>query len=208
VEIEDENQYVNPKHVYFLFCCETCRDLILYQSDFPPETFYGDQGLDEEDFFSGLSEYDDVLQQVWPQPTTLLPNVVPQAVRTCYTEALRVRHLAPNAFAGQIRRALEAVCDDLGAERGSLEKRLPQLASSNVIPPVVANIAQLLRKVGNIGAHHDARTVEFVLVDRIDEFFRTMLEYVYIAPNKLRELRKEIESSESQSPEIDNEQVH
>ncbi len=40
LEIEDEDEEINPKRLYFFFSCTTCHDLLLYQADFPPGEFY------------------------------------------------------------------------------------------------------------------------------------------------------------------------
>jgi len=56
---------------------------------------------------------------IWPDPG-VLHQAVPKAVAECYIEASRIKNLAPNAFAVQIRRALEALCDDRGAKKGIL----------------------------------------------------------------------------------------
>jgi hypothetical protein len=50
--------------------------------------------------------------------------------------AARIRHTAPNAYAVQIRRALEAVCDDRGAAGKVLADRLQNLVDRGELPTV------------------------------------------------------------------------
>ena len=104
----------------------------------------------------------------------------------------RIRALAPNAFAVQIRRALEALCEDRNADGRNLATQLGDLAKKNEIPSVLVELADTLRLVGNVGAHSGNQTVHQLQAYEIDEFFRVLIEYVYIAPNKLAAFRKRL----------------
>ena len=73
---------------YYVVVCETCNEILLYHS-FIDTT--------EEKYF-------DRADLIWPDPGVLHP-AVPKAIAATYAEAARVKNLAPNAFAVQIRRA-------------------------------------------------------------------------------------------------------
>jgi hypothetical protein len=118
-----------------------------------------------------------------------LDNSVPKNVSEIYSEAFRIKRLAPNAFAVQIRRALEALCEDRGAKTGILEKRLSTLAERGEIPTTLAAVSSVLRLIGIVGAHAAEELVKPWQVYAIDEFFRTVIEYVYVAPSKLNDFR-------------------
>ena len=107
----------------------------------------------------------------------------------CYREAKRILRIAPTAYAVQIRRSLEAICDDRGAVKGVLQKRIQDLAFKNEIPPVLAEMSEILRVLGNIGAHASEHQISVYDAKIIDEFFRSIVEYVYEAPNRIREFR-------------------
>src|SRR5436190_18661330 len=70
VEIEDEDQEINPERVYFMFTCETCKELLLYQADVPSEDLEYRHEFDEEDFFQPINlehyESSQLFQLVWP----------------------------------------------------------------------------------------------------------------------------------------------
>jgi hypothetical protein len=170
----------NVPAVYFVAECETCHELLVYLAEayIPEDNMFPDAGL------------------IWPDPG-LLGRGVPDVVKEIYEEAARIRNLAPNAFAVQIRRALEALCDDREAKEGSLFDRLNDLAQKNEIPPVLSEMSDVLRLLGNIGAHASQQAVKPGHVRVIDEFFRAIVEYVYIAPQKIKQLKDHLARSKS-----------
>ena len=120
---------------------------------------------------------------------------VPQTIRDVYEEAARIREIAPNAFAVQIRRALEALCEDRSAKGRSLADKLKDLSDRAEIPPVLAEMTDVLRLIGNIGAHGIGESVHPIQANAINEFFMAVVEYVYVAPAKLRAFKERMESS-------------
>ena len=158
----------------FVAECETCRHLLLYDNP-------GDQ-FDENEFHLATLKF----------PEHGLHISVPSPIRAIYAEASRIRHLAPNAFAVQIRRALEALCDDRCAEGRTLFAQLKDLAKKNEIPSILVELTDVLRLLGNVGAHSGTQGVHDLQTRQIDEFFRVLVEYVYVAPNKLAAFRKRL----------------
>jgi hypothetical protein len=125
-----------------------------------------------------------------------LDPCVPEVVASNYREAKRVQNTSPNAFAVLLRRSLEALCDDRGVSRGNLAARLRELAREGEIPGKLAEISSVLRELGNAGAHHTAQHVTVPLTWTMDEFFRTLIEYVYVAPHKLASFQKRLKKYE------------
>lgn len=54
-------------------------------------------------------------------------------------------------------------------------------------------MTDVLRLLGNIGAHAAGQSVKLGHVRAIDDFFRAIIEYVYVAPSKLKEFRDRLE---------------
>jgi hypothetical protein len=100
-----------------------------------------------------------------------------------------LRRTAPNAFAGQIRRALEYVCQDQNAAGRTLFHQLEDLANRGLLPAALAETTAILRKAGNIGVHADEEDIDVWDAELIDELFRLVIEYVYIAPAKTKRLQ-------------------
>ena len=64
-----------------------------------------------------------------------------------------------------------------------LAERLKNLANSGRIPQTLAEMAQQLRLLRNLGAHDDEVTEEDVPI--ILDFLEAILEYLYVAPAKI-----------------------
>jgi hypothetical protein len=144
---------------------------------------------------SGSLDYFRHSSLIWPEPA-ISGSSVPAAVAAIYREAAVVKRLSPNSFAVQIRRALEAVCADKGAGGRLLYDMLTELGRRGDLPPVLAEMTDVLRLLGNVGAHASDRTVRPSQVDALDEFFRAVIEYVYIAPAKLHRFREKLKGFE------------
>jgi hypothetical protein len=172
---EDEEEVDMPL-AYYIAACETCNGILVYQA---VGHIFEDKHFNQADL-------------VFP-PSGELHRSVPERVAKIYKEAARIKNLAPNAFAVQIRRALEALCEDRGAQKGVLQKQLKELAERGEIPTKLAELTDVLRLVRNIGAHASDDEVKPWQVFTIDEFFRAVIEYVYVAPGKLDEYKRSLD---------------
>ncbi len=118
-----------------------------------------------------------------------LHKSVPSQIRAVYAEAARVKRTAPNAFAVMLRRALEALCDDRGVDQGALAGRLRALADRGEVPPLLAEVSDVVRILGNMGAHSSEMSVSVPDTWALDDFFKAIVEYVYVAPGKLKDFK-------------------
>jgi hypothetical protein len=159
----------DPASMYSVFECATCHDISLY-------SYLEPAGFEEATL-------------LYPKGDSLHKSVPAQVVSN-YSEAKRIQAISPNAFARLMRRSLEALCDDRRAPPGVLAKRLKALAEKGEIPPVLAEITAVLRSLGNAGAHNTSQRVTVPMTWAMDEFFRALVEYVYVAPFRLEEFRK------------------
>lgn len=175
-EPEDE------RATYHLVACGTCGHALLYM--FEPTKYEGPKSLMPNFRLDGK-------ELVWPEANGLHRSV-PGSVRTCYEEAKAIKHVAPNAFANQIRRSLEALCKDRGANQRSLFKSLKELADKGEIPPVLSEMTDVIRLLGNIGSHAADEHVGARHVDVLDDFFMAVVEYVYVAPFRIDEIKAEL----------------
>ncbi len=158
--------------VYYVVECATCNQLLIYQ-ELLPEPDHG-----------GFA----TAELAWPSYG--LGPAVPGSVREIYSEATRIKSVAPNAFAVQIRRGLEAICKDRGAAKGPLVKQLEELSVRGEIPATLAQASDVLRLVGNIGAHASDDSVHPLQANAIDNFFKAIVEYVYESPRRIAEFKE------------------
>ncbi len=129
---------------------------------------------------------------------------VPELITQDHDESKKVIRISPLAFSVLIRRALERVCIDKAANGSTLKNKLDDLAQKGIIPESLAKMANAIRHIGNISAHITDERISYVEAKILDDLFVAIIEYVYIAPAKLKRLsdRLGIKQEESQISEI------
>lgn len=125
-----------------------------------------------------------------------LGDGTPDIIKKNYIEAKKIKKISPVAFAVLIRRVLEYMCIDKGIHGNNLKEKLDSLVEQKVIPDTLAVMANALRFLGNIGAHPSDLNIDFNEAEIIDDFFTTIMEYVYIAPEKIKKLREKIKQKQ------------
>ena len=98
---------------------------------------------------------------------------------------------------------MEALCEDRAAKGRSLAEKLKDLSAKAEIPPVLAEMTDVLRLIGNVGAHGIGESVHPLQASAIDEFFKAVIEYVYVAPAKLRAFKEKMKSSKKSKTKSD-----
>lgn len=135
-----------------------------------------------------------------PHHTVSPPTPIPPRILRVYEEIWPLRHRTPAAFVGQTRRLLEFICQDQKAQGSDLFTQLKDLVAKGVFPGHFSDITELLRKVGNLGSHAEADEVSIWDAELIDEFFRSAIEYVYIAPARVRRMKERLALSKKKAP--------
>lgn len=128
---------------------------------------------------------------LYPAEKTPLTNL-PEAIEKKYMEALKIRNISPSSCAVQVRRRLEAICIHENAQGKVLAQKLKNLADSNRIPQTLADVASHLKQLGNLGAHFDEDEVSKEDVPIILDFLELLLEYLYVAPAKIEEVKNRL----------------
>jgi hypothetical protein len=121
------------------------------------------------------------------------------AVAKAYEAALKVRNIDAKAFGVLLRRVLELVCADRGANGRYLNKQLDDLAERGEVPKQLAEMAHRLRTFGNIGAHAaigELRDEEIPVLEKLCEAF---LQYVYYGPHLLEEADQRLKALKARS---------
>lgn len=173
---EDSYQEEKINGYYYVASCDTCKGILVYadilsrQADKVNFAFY---------------------QLLWPEEKTL-PYEAPRHIRKIYEEAALIQQASPSAFAAQIRRGLEAICVNRGIKERNLRTALKKLAEKGEIPKVLAEVTDVLRLLGNVGAHWTEQRVYPSQTPALDDFFKTIVEYIYVAPSKLQEFKYQL----------------
>jgi hypothetical protein len=132
----------------------------------------------------------------YPQKVQAPPEV-PQAVAREFNEAVAARTAAPGLVAVAVRRVLEAIAVDQGAPGPNLHQKIRWLADEGKIPPQLADMMNVSRTLGNLGAHYGSFQFNDDDVTTIIDFARTLFEYLYVAPAKVEAFRKSVEARKS-----------
>lgn len=164
---------------YRLWRCSTCEGISLYLTS--SDDYNGDP---EETYF-------DIANLVYPDEKKF-ESTVPEIVRRSYIEARKVKQISAYAFAILIRKALEQVCLDQGAKGHSLKEKIGDLAKKDIIPKNLVRMADALRFLGNVGAHEVNYNFGWEEVRAMDDFLIAVIEYVYVAPQKVKRLADSI----------------
>ncbi|GIQ69024.1 DUF4145 domain-containing protein [Xylanibacillus composti] len=153
----------------------------------------GEITLKREEWFSEDTHHDGrpILksQIVYPQVTNKESNM-PNGVFEAFEAAIKVRHLDGAICVLSLRRALERMCNDKGATQRNLYRKLKFLADSKILPPILDEMAYILKQLGNAAAHADDVTFDEHLVSSMIEFTQMILDYVYNMPEKLKSVQK------------------
>ncbi len=187
-ELDSDDKIYNP-FTWLAYSCGTCGGLNLFGAFF---------GIDIEVDDLPRAKLHPKGADILPPPHTLSPNQpVPAKVLRLYEEVWPLRHRAPAAFIGQVRRLLEFVCADQEASGKDLFAQLQDLSAKGVFPGYFSQISDLLRKVGNMGAHAAQEELSVWDAELIDDFFRSIVDYVYIAPARIRRMERRLKMHES-----------
>ena len=165
---------------YTLSKCQICDGIVLrkHPGDWNAPLRPGEKPLDK----------DIPSEQLWPEALTL-PQEAPARVSQIYQEACTIKRQSPSSFVVQIRRALEAVAHDQNAQGNTLQAKTEWLIKSGLLPEVFGEMTHISRMIGNLGAHDAEKDVMPQDVEIADEFFRAVIEYLYVARAKVARVK-------------------
>ena len=187
-EVEEDGTFLEHR----LYRCTICNDVILEKEvrQIPDDYTGGVQY-----WLRSTAAKTVGVGQLWPTPLSLSPEV-PDRVREIYEEA-RLVSRSPTSFVVQIGRALEAATKDKGANGRTLNDRLNWLTCQGLLPEVFGEMGHISRIFRNWGAHDVDENVEPEDVEVVDEFFRAIVEYLYVARAKVDRIRTLIDGRRS-----------
>lgn len=137
-----------------------------------------------------------------------LHRSVPETISALYSDAYKIKRTAPDTFVTQIRRALEAVCKDRGTRRGDLKTRLCELFSKGELPKVLFEAADEIRDLGNKTTHDPDQRIKTWQANTIDEYFRAVIEHVYVLPFKVQAFRDSLNRLRAKNAKEQTESIH
>ncbi|WP_139490644.1 DUF4145 domain-containing protein [Brevibacillus dissolubilis] len=143
-----------------------------------------------------------------PRESILYPNVsidesgIPEKVKKSFEAALRIKNTEGTLCAIGIRRTLEMMCKDKEATGRDLYHKLRDLSNKGILPPIVNEMASVLRELGNEAAHGDEREFSDELIVSMIKFTHVILDYVYNLPDKLSGIQKHLSKTVEGTAEL------
>lgn len=120
-------------------------------------------------------------------------NGIPERILSSFSEAVQC-HAAGcySASALMVRRTLEEICADKGAEGRNLKDKISSLRSKITVPEELLAAMDELRLLGNDAAHLEAQSYERVSSEEVEvaiEFAKELLKALYQYAGLLERLR-------------------
>ena len=178
---------------YFFFSCNNCGGLLLYEVPalirFVAE-IEQEKGFDYLDITEILQDerVQESLELIWPE-VPLLAESVPTKIKDLYREAIKVKKSSPKAFAILIGKALDEICMDMGTTERMLGDKLTQLKSHGALPNKIIKVARKIADIRNTAAHTNKGNISPKQTRAIEDFFRLIIDYVYVVRPKLSNYR-------------------
>lgn len=116
---------------------------------------------------------------------------VPKSIRNALVAAASTKSIDTAISLIAWRRVLELVCKDLNAQGRDLYHKILDLSSKNILPPTLKEASDIIRDLGNQGAHSDCEEQKYINLTSIESLVRYIIEYVYILPQKIIDLSKD-----------------
>ncbi|MCL2756020.1 MAG: DUF4145 domain-containing protein [Firmicutes bacterium] len=123
---------------------------------------------------------------------------VPKNIFTAFCSAEKTLHVDLNICALSLRRTLELICIDKGAKSAKLVDMIEELSNTNIFPANIKEIATLMRKIGNDGAHNEIEFDKWQ-IKRLLKLVSIIISYLYNVPEELHFFNKEIENRNSKN---------
>ncbi|GMA62965.1 DUF4145 domain-containing protein [Alicyclobacillus fastidiosus] len=91
-----------------------------------------------------------------------------------------------------LRRTLEMMCKDQGANGKDLYTKLKQLSHQRILPPILSEMGDILKLLGSAAAHGDDAEFDDDVISAIVDFTQIILDYVYNIPVNLKVIQHKI----------------
>lgn len=128
---------------------------------------------------------------------------VPENIKAAFESALRTRTIDSAICILSLRRTLEMICKDKGAEGRDLKSKIQNLIDKKVLPEMMNDACWIVRQSGNDAAHADNVVFTTFEVQEIIKYVTIVIEYLYSLPVRVADLKNKISKRKTQ----DNQQI-
>lgn len=186
VVIKEDDLGLIEKDYHYLCQCAYCSDILyakFWEVDFDPDWTF---------------------QYEMHYPTTVVQqgeHDLPEGVLASFSEATKCLNVrADLATVVMCRRTIEAILADKGQKKVSnLATAINKLSTDKTIHESMAHLADLIRVVGNIGAHASAIKVDSKQAQDVFDLTRRLIEMLYILPKRASDAKAKLEKAKGES---------
>ncbi|MDP4092823.1 MAG: DUF4145 domain-containing protein [Bacillota bacterium] len=165
---------------WLILVCSVCRNISFAKN------YSGEDTLSQDE--NGHAFYEDYFVTLYPLNTYQGSNV-PKQVHNAFQTALKARYLDGAICLISLRRTLEIICKDQGETKGDLVGKIQRLSNKGILPPILKDVSNILRTMGNEAAHGDEINYSENEINEMINFTQIIIEYVYILPSRLSKIK-------------------
>ena len=152
-----------------------------------------------------ISEYCFDAQESRPEIKTEYPTIavsrdgVPKDIYSAFESAVKTKGIDYSICLLSLRRVLEMICKDKGAEGRDLEKKIDDLIEKKIFPPMIEDACWIIRQMGNDAAHADKIRVYTYEIEQVIGYVATIIDYLYSLPHRVEKMKKKIKTRKEET---------
>lgn len=152
-----------------------------------------------------ISEYCFDAQESRPEIKTEYPTIavsrdgVPKDIYSAFESAVKTKGIDYSICLLSLRRVLEMICKDKGAEGRDLEKKIDDLIEKKIFPPMIEDACWIIRQMGNDAAHADKIPVYTYDIEQVIGYVATIIDYLYSLPYRVEKMKKKIKTRKEET---------
>ncbi len=143
---------------------------------------------------------EEMTSDLYPK-TKISSEGVPKNIQSAFEAALKVKNIDNEICALSLRRVLEAICKDKGANGRNLDSMVQDMIARKILPEMFNDACWIIRQLGNSAAHADDVHFSKHQVDETIGFVQNIINYLYTLPVKMKEMRSAVEIDKAANKE-------
>ncbi len=168
---------------YQMYACPVCNKITLVQEYWDcAQQSYNENGI--------IADF--IEEEIIYPSNTLKFDGVPKEVKEAFEAALKTRKISTAVCLVALRRTLEMICIEKGADGRTLWNKIEDLSNRGILPPDLKIASIITKKYGNIGAHDADADIAVTgnELNQIVEFVQYIVEYLYVLPAKINKIQE------------------
>lgn len=175
VDVIPRANFTHEGYGYEILQCRGCNEVILQKNKYS--------------FFQGnVTEIE--LEFQYPTVVPKLDDSIPDEVAEDYIEGMKcLGGGSPKGALTMFRRSLQTATRERGATPADLFNEIDELATKDIIPKDLKDLAHEIRLLGNDGAHPNRPNVSQDEALEVKDFIDHLFNYVYIMPARVTDMK-------------------